>query len=130
MNLGPLSRLLIEGVRHQMWRRHQIGEDILEGDQERHATFVLSGQISRDQTPALCRRLLALMADASLEGRDYVSLEVSNLECDFTAVDALARLHLIAQREGHDIRIRGTSLELRRLIAFAGLLDILPLEAS
>jgi ABC-type transporter Mla MlaB component len=90
----------------------------------------LSGRIDRDEIPAVCRRLRALMADALPDGRSYVILDVSNLECDLAAVDALARLHLVARRGDHDVRIRGASLELRRLIALAGLLDVLPLEAS
>lgn len=91
---------------------------------------MLSGRIEREEIPALCGRLLALAIDAPRDGESYVILYVSNLESDLTALDALARLRLTAQRAGHDIRLHGASLELRRLIALAGLLDVLLREAS
>ena len=106
-------------------------EDVLEVEQNRSPIrFLLSGRIDRDEIPALRRKLLAFMAGGPVEGRSYVVLDVSNLESDLAAVDALARLRLTAQQGGHDIQIGGASLELRRLIALFGLLDILPLDAS
>ncbi|MFL5680990.1 MAG: STAS domain-containing protein [Chloroflexota bacterium] len=44
---------------------------------------------------------------------------------DVCAVDALARLALVARRHGRDIRIHGASDELRSLIDLAGLGSVL-----
>jgi hypothetical protein len=43
-------------------------------------------------------------------------------------IDALARLELAARRQGRTIRLRNASTELRELIAFAGLDEVLPVE--
>ena len=45
---------------------------------------------------------------------------------DLAVVDALARLQLAARRLGGTIRIRNASKELRGLLVFAGLADVLP----
>jgi len=42
------------------------------------------------------------------------------------AVDALARLQLAARRRGCQVRLRRAPNELRELLAFMGLRDILP----
>jgi hypothetical protein len=44
---------------------------------------------------------------------------------DFDAVDALCRLQLAAQRLGYRIRVQRVSVELRDLIVFAGLAEVL-----
>jgi ABC-type transporter Mla MlaB component len=41
-------------------------------------------------------------------------------------VDALARLQLAARRHQCQVRLRGASNELRALVAFMGLGDVLP----
>ena len=43
-------------------------------------------------------------------------------------LDVLARLQLVARRNGCEIRLVGSSPELRELIAFAGLEAVLPVE--
>jgi len=43
-------------------------------------------------------------------------------------VDLLARLHLASRRRGVELRIREASPELRELISFAGLDDVLRVE--
>ena len=45
---------------------------------------------------------------------------------DAAAVDALARLQLIARRRGRRIGLRGASPELRELLALMGLSEVLP----
>jgi hypothetical protein len=47
-----------------------------------------------------------------------------------SAIDALARLQLNARRLGLEIRLRHASSELLELIAFAGLDEVLRLEAG
>ena len=44
---------------------------------------------------------------------------------DAVTVDALARLQLAAQRRGCRVRLRNASAELRELVAFMGLADVL-----
>lgn len=56
--------------------------------------------------------------------------DVGALAPDALAVDVLARLQLEAKRHGHEIRLRGASSELRELLAFAGLRDVLRAEAG
>ena len=52
--------------------------------------------------------------------------DVSGLDrADLGTVDALARVALRLRREGTDLRLRGASIELRNLIALAGLARIL-----
>ena len=48
---------------------------------------------------------------------------------DAATVDALARIQLIAMQCGHEMWIRGASDQLRELIGFMGLGDVLRLEA-
>ena len=54
---------------------------------------------------------------------------VCDLACvpaaDLGLVDALARLQLAAHRTGGTVRLTGMSPELRDLLAFVGLLDVL-----
>jgi anti-anti-sigma regulatory factor len=47
---------------------------------------------------------------------------------DLAAVDGLARLQLAAHRRGRRMRLRGSSREMRQLIALLGLGDVLPSE--
>jgi hypothetical protein len=54
--------------------------------------------------------------------------DLRRVVADADAIDALARIQLEAQRLGLDLRLRRASSELRELIAFTGLEDVLPLE--
>jgi hypothetical protein len=54
--------------------------------------------------------------------------DVGAVTPDAAAVDALARLQLNAQRLGLEIRLQHASSELRELIAFAGLDQVLRVE--
>jgi ABC-type transporter Mla MlaB component len=50
---------------------------------------------------------------------------VSAVEADAASVDVLARLQLAARRRGCESRLRGVSAELRELLTFMGLHDVL-----
>ena len=51
---------------------------------------------------------------------------MTGVEPDAVTVDALARLQLAARRLGCQVRLRNASDELRELVAFMGLCDVLP----
>jgi hypothetical protein len=51
---------------------------------------------------------------------------VRGVEADAVTVDALARLQVGARRNGCQVRLRGASDELRALVGFMGLCDVLP----
>ena len=55
-------------------------------------------------------------------------VDVAGLKVDAVTVDALARLQLAASRSGSQVLLRGTSCELRELLAFMGLNERLPDE--
>jgi len=50
--------------------------------------------------------------------------DVCGVAADAVTVDALARLQLAARRHGCQVRLRGASDELRDLVAFMGLQDV------
>lgn len=56
---------------------------------------------------------------------EVLRCEVAGVAADAAALDALARLALLARRHGCELRIYGASQELRALIMFAGLTDVL-----
>ena len=86
-------------------------------------TFAIGGPIDRSDVPALYERVCSLL----LAGTDaaVAVCDVSGVAADAVAVDALARLQLAARRHGCRIRLEHTSAELRDLIAFMGLADVL-----
>ena len=57
-----------------------------------------------------------------------IVVDVSALASDALTIDALARFQLAAQRVGQRLQLRGASADLRDLIAFAGLSDVLRVE--
>jgi anti-anti-sigma regulatory factor len=54
--------------------------------------------------------------------------DASDLDADAAAVDALARLRLTARRLGCRFRLRNATDELRELLAFVGLAEVLGVE--
>jgi hypothetical protein len=56
--------------------------------------------------------------------------DVGALAADARTLDALARLQLSARRAGLDLRLSHASGDLRALLAFAGLSDVLRVEAG
>jgi ABC-type transporter Mla MlaB component len=86
-------------------------------------TFVITGPIAPKDLPGLCGRVCALLehTDAS-----YAVCDVHTIDPDAVTVDALARLQLAAHRRGCQVRLLGASVELRNLVAFMGLRDVIP----
>jgi len=84
--------------------------------------FAVHGPIGRDDLPGLCSRVCTLFA----AGRPGVALcDVYTVDPDAVTVDALARLQLAAKRRGYEVRLRNASSELRELVAFMGLENVL-----
>jgi hypothetical protein len=57
--------------------------------------------------------------------RDTVVWDAGPLPAEIATVDALARLTLLARRQGAVIQLRGVSPELRELIDLAGLATVI-----
>ena len=86
-------------------------------------TFAVSGPIAREDLPGLCDRVCALFASTR---PDIAYCDVQSVEPDAVTVDALARLQLAAHRTGCSVRLVNASPDLRALVAFMGLRDVLP----
>ena len=86
-------------------------------------TIVISGPIAHTDLPGLSRRVCGL-----LEGCEaaFAVCDVHGVNADAVTVDALARLLLAARRHQCQVRLRGASTELRELVAFMGLREVLP----
>jgi len=85
--------------------------------------LILGGPIAPQDIPALCRRARVLLerSDAELVICDVGAL----VEPDAVTVEALARVRLTARRLGCRVRLRHSCRELRELLAFTGLADVL-----
>ncbi len=87
---------------------------------------VIGTTIARADLPDLCKRLRLLLQHTD---DVVVACDVSALTgVDAVTVDGLARLQLTARRLGCQIQLRHASCELRQLLAFAGLAEVVPLE--
>lgn len=89
----------------------------------RTITFAIRGAIAREDLPLLCERVCDLL-DRS--GAPVAVCDVTGVGVDAVTVDALARLQLAARRKGCRIRLLHASDELRNLVAFMGLENVLP----
>lgn len=89
--------------------------------------LVLSGTLATAQVVLLCARVRDLLAD---DPRDVVICDVSAVAVNVEAVDALARLELVARRAGGRIRLLGASPELGELVALCGLTGVLLASAA
>jgi ABC-type transporter Mla MlaB component len=85
--------------------------------------FAIRGPIAREDLPGLCDRVCALLKGSS---PDVALCDVAGVPADAVCVDALARLQLAARRNGCQVRLRNASAELRELVGFMGLRDVLP----
>ena len=85
--------------------------------------FAIWSPIVRDDLPGLCDRVCALLQES---GDSVARCDVSGVAVDAVTVDALARLQLAARRQGCQVRLRNASDELRELVGFMGLRDVLP----
>ena len=85
-------------------------------------TFGIRGPLVRSDLPGLRDRVCRLLE------RSHASValcDVSGVAAEAVAVDALARLQLAAYRHGCQVRLRQCTPELRDLVAFMGLADVL-----
>jgi ABC-type transporter Mla MlaB component len=85
--------------------------------------FAIEGPIARADLPGLCARVCALLENS---GAGVALCDVRGVDVDAVTVDALARLQLGARQHGCQVRLRNPSGELRELLAFMGLRDVLP----
>jgi ABC-type transporter Mla MlaB component len=88
----------------------------------RTITFAIWGPIARDDMPGLSERVCSLLERS---GASVANCNVRGVSADLVTVDALARLQLVARRRRCVIRLQGASDELRDLVAFMGLADVL-----
>jgi ABC-type transporter Mla MlaB component len=84
--------------------------------------FAITGPIDQSDLPGLCDRVCGLLASSRA---DVALCDVGGVDPDAVTVDALARLQLAARRHGCTVRLRHASHELRELVAFMGLADVL-----
>jgi hypothetical protein len=80
---------------------------------------------ARTDVPAACDGLRALVGARDAE---VVVCDVAGIAADLMTVEVLARLQLTALRLGCRLELRNASCELRQLLGFCGLLDVLPGE--
>ncbi|HEY7206849.1 MAG TPA: STAS domain-containing protein [Gaiellaceae bacterium] len=88
----------------------------------RAAAFAIGGPIARADLPGLCARVCAILERS---GAGIVACDVGGVPSDAVTVDALARLELGARRHGCRVRLVHASPELRELVEFMGLTDVL-----
>lgn len=88
----------------------------------RSLTLTIGGSLERADLPGLFERTCALLEERDVE---LLLCEVSDVAADAVAVDALARLALAARRHGCDVRMSGASTQLRALVMFLGLAEVL-----
>jgi ABC-type transporter Mla MlaB component len=85
--------------------------------------FAVEGPIRRADLPGLCDRVCSLLEQS---GAGVALCDVRGVDADAVTVDALARLQLAARRHGCLVQLRNASPELRELVEFLGLRDVLP----
>ncbi len=82
----------------------------------------IAGRIDRADIPSLCERVRAAV---EANAADVVVCDVGGLtHADCVAVDAVARLQLTVGRLGGRLRLRNVSPELRALLRFVGLGEV------
>ena len=86
--------------------------------------FSIWGPIARDDLPGLCDRVCDLLAHSG--GATVAYCDAHSVPTDAVTVDVLASLQLAARRRGCQVRLRGASAELRVLLGFMGLNDVIP----
>jgi len=84
--------------------------------------FAVRGPIAPSDLPGLCQRVCALLEDS---GAGAAICDVRGVDPDAVTIDTLARLQLAARRHGCRVRLQHASKELRDLVAFMGLADVL-----
>jgi ABC-type transporter Mla MlaB component len=89
---------------------------------QRSVSIAIRAPLRREDLPGLFGRTCALLAASA---SDELRCEVAGIDVDAVAVDALARLALAARRSHCLVRLCGASQDLRMLVEFAGLEDVL-----
>ncbi len=84
--------------------------------------FAIGGPVARADLAGLCDRVCTLLEGSRA---DVALCDVRGVAPNAVTVDALARLQLAARRHGCQVRLRHASNELRELLVFMGLRDIL-----
>jgi ABC-type transporter Mla MlaB component len=85
--------------------------------------LALGFPIAQDDLSGLCRRVCALLEQS---GAGVAICDTRGSAPNAVTVDALVRLQLAARRHGCQVRLRNASKELRELVDFMGLRDVLP----
>jgi ABC-type transporter Mla MlaB component len=88
----------------------------------RPPSFAVRGPIRRADLRGLSERVCAQLDSCAA---DLVLCDVAGVPADAVTVDALARLQLGASRHGCRVQLANASTELRELVAFMGLADVL-----
>jgi ABC-type transporter Mla MlaB component len=89
--------------------------------------FTVRGPLERADLPGLCDRVCALLASRAPQ---VVFCELEDVRADAVTADALARLQLALRRCGCELRLCHASPELAELIAYMGLRQALPEDAT
>ncbi|MFE3665844.1 STAS domain-containing protein [Streptomyces sp. NPDC059164] len=101
-------------------------------DAENPITLTVTGRVSRAVVPDLCaelERALAAPRGAAPVPGAAVDCDVGGVvRPDLTAVEAVARLGLVARRAGVTLRLLRVPPELRALLDLVGLADVVALE--
>jgi ABC-type transporter Mla MlaB component len=85
--------------------------------------LAIRGPITRADLSGLSDRVCMQLGAAQ---GSVVLCDVHGVEPDAVTVDALCRLQLGARRHRCQVRLRNASRELRELVEFMGLTDVLP----
>ncbi len=83
--------------------------------------LALRAPFTRDDLPGLRERVCRLIGP----GVTAATFDVSGARADAVTVDALAQLQLVARRRGCQVTLVGCTAELRDLVAFMGLQNVL-----
>ncbi len=87
-----------------------------------------TGRIALGDLPRLCDEVRALLTRSE---STLILCDVGALGGpDAVTVDALARVQLVARRLGREISFHNATVDLRELLEFMGLSDVLPLSAN
>jgi ABC-type transporter Mla MlaB component len=90
----------------------------MSAESARTLAFSLGGRVGPDELEGLCAHLCEVLDETRAA---TVFCDVSAVEADVVAVEALARLHLAARRHGCQMRLTHPSVALHRLLTFTGL---------
>jgi len=89
---------------------------------EHTVAFSIRGPIDRADLPGLCERVCTILGRSA---PGVVLCDVHGVAPDAVTLDALARLQLAAQRHGCRVRLCHASDDLRTLVDYMGLTDVL-----